>query len=284
MKIALKLIDSSRRNKRGWHASSNIRGHWLARYWDELDDVFHHDHFKMEYNHFCKLETQLELLKDYNVVIFHKLYDYRLAGALHALDKKIIIDMTDPDYLVGWSGISRAGMCLMLMSQANAIVVNTEALKNEIQKGTNKPIYVIPDRLDLNDYKGKKVRNDNEVKSLVYYGHSDNHSRLDKYDFSKYNLTVISDKPYKNFRFVEWTPDIQRVNAEIVKHDAVFIGVDDKLKEFRSDNRIKTAKALNMPFTTDLIHWDFSQTYDLFDLDIRKSVNQYKEVINDIYR
>ena len=264
MKVAIKLCDAYRKEKRGWHASSRIRGHWLAKYWDELDDIFYPDYFKMEYNEFFKTETQLKLLEGYDAIIIHKAYENELIKELHDRGQKIIIDLSDPDYLLGFSNVGRAGQCLLSLHNSDAAVVNSVLLKHYLREGYDKQIFIIPDRIDPEIIEPRKIE------TLVWFGHSDNAESLRPLlpKLKKYKVKVISDKPIDGTEFVRYDPET--INQEIKKADAVFLG--ERLNPFKSENRWQLARALNMPIVT----------IDDLDMSILTSVEQWKQLLTKI--
>lgn len=264
MKVAIKLCDSYRKEKRGWHASSRIRGHCLADNWEELDDIFYPDYFKQEYHEFFKLENQLEKLKNYDAIILHKTYEWELAKALRLRGQKVIVDLSDPDYLLGFSNVGRAGQCLSTLANSDACVVNNEKMIDDLKKGYDKPIFYIPDRVQNILFK--------KPKKIVWFGHSDNFDSLIKYlpELKDYKIIVISDKPIgMGEEFVKYDPS--RINGEILLADAVFLG--DKLNEYKSPNRYLTAISLGMPVLT---------IEALRNFDIKESVKEWKNLLTKI--
>ena len=298
MKIAIKLYDAYRKQKRGWHASSRIRGHWLADNWDELDDIFYPDYFKQEYHSFFEIENQLRLLKDYDVVIFHKTYEWKLAKELREQGKKVIIDFSDPDYILGFSNLARASQCLMTMENSNAIVVNLLQIKNDL-KIVGKPVVYIPDRIDFKKFEPKKEHKE-KIEELAWFGHSDNFTSILPYVeqiIRKYKLKIIADKGIKGTEFVAYHPDT--INGEIVKSDLVILG--DKIHPYKfddenplSDNRKLTAMALGMPvirmpkeifqfLDKDKREEEVKNNNELIkDWGVEQSVKEWKELINKL--
>lgn len=277
MRIAVKLCDSYRRGKKGYHASCRLRWRALQKYWEF--DIVDNEFFKMEYHKYFDPDNQFELLKGYDVVIFHKTYEYELAKKLKENGNIVIVDMSDPDYLLEYSGLNRSALCMMTMTQADGIVGNTQKLVSDLKE--QKFTKLIPDRLDLSEYEPKKNQRE-DIKDIVYYGHADNHSRLDKYNFNKYNLTIVSNKQYeksKYYRFVQWIPNTKLINQVIKESDAIFIGEDDKFSEYRSDNRTQTAIALGMRYTYNLKDWRFNDK-KLENID--KSVEEYQNFIKEL--
>ena len=265
----MKLNDAYRREKRGWHASSRIRGHALAKYWSELDDIFYPEYFNQEYNEFFEKENQLKLLKDYDFIIIHKAYENELIKDLHDRGQKIIIDLSDPDYLLGFSNVGRAGQCLLSLAHSDAAVVNNKLMIDDLEKGYDKPIFYIPDRTDIEGSKFIKR------KTIVWFGHSDNYPSVLPYiqELSKdYEIITICDRicGLSNLvKFVEYDPNT--IESEIRKADAVFLG--DRLNEYKSPNRYLTAISLGMPVLT---------IEALRNFDIRESVKEWKEIIKQL--
>lgn len=292
MKIAIKLSDATRKEKRGWHASCRIRGHWLADNWDELDDIFYPDYFKQEYHDFFRTENQMELLKDYDVVILHKAYEYRLAEQLKLAGKKLIMDLSDPDYLLGFSTIGRAGMCLMTMNYCDAVVVNSVSMMSDLY-GYGKPVFFIPDRIDFKKISAQKKEHREKIEEIVWFGHSDNFLSIKPYvsEITKnYRLRIIADKPIDGCEFTPYDPDT--ICQEIIKSDLIILG--DKLSRYKSNNRVVLSWALGMPVINlpkeiksvekkeqreDLV----SSCLELVkDFDIKKSVEEYKDLLTKI--
>lgn len=294
-KVAIKMCDSYKKYKRGWHASSRIRGHWLAKSFPEMDDIFYPEYFKQSNFDFFQMGNQLRLLKDYDVVVLHKTYEWELARELVKQGKKVIVDLSDPDFLLGHSDVNRAGLCLMTMAQSTVLVVHSLLMKHELRKGTDKPIYIIPDRMDLEYHKPQKKEHNEELKKLVWFGHSDNiDSSLKIYDLSDYEVRIVSDQPTEGVEFVQWTPE--SVNEEIIKADCVFIGRQKyDIDKWKSNNRVLTSYALKMPvaYTPEDLEKlksrearieNAEEGYKMVTerFDIRQSVREYKQIFNKL--
>ena len=214
--FAIKLCDAYRKERRGWHASSRIRGHWLAKYWDELDDIFYPEYFGQEYNEFFDKNNQLKLLENYEAVIIHKAYEYELIRAIHGRGQKVVIDLSDPDYLLGFSNVARAGQCLLSLAHSDAVVANSQKIIDDLKEGYDKPMFLIPDRIDLGGLSQREIR------EVVWFGHSDNFESIVPLvpKITKlYKLKVISDKPVDGAEFVPYDP--ATMYQEIKKSDAV---------------------------------------------------------------
>lgn len=309
MKVALRLADAYRREKeRNNLASSRIRGHFLAKYWPECDDNFYPSEFDVK--DFFSTKTQLDILSGYDTIILNKTYEPELAEELVRRHKKVILDICDPDFLKGYASERRVRDCCATMRYADVIVVNGKELKKAIEAKTDKPVFIIPDRLDLDWHKPKKKEHSKELKSLVWYGYSHNLRTLEPYMKElvekDYKLTIISDKFFENLflptnkdvedkiRFVNW--QLETVNEEIIKHDCVFTARDRTwYSKFKSNNRTITAWALKMPATSTIKGIEYlngkvsrkkaskrgwKEVKEGFD--IRQSVKQYKDIISKL--
>jgi len=173
-------------------------------------------------------------------------------------------------------------------------------------------IRIIPDRIDIEGSNPKKETHNEELKSVVWYGYSENLRVLEPYLKDIINMgieiTIISDKFFENLiltgcknkpkdmiTFKVWHPET--VNKQVIEHDLVFIGADkDKyLSKFKSNNRAMTAHALRMP-----VAWDIQDLKNLKSkiareqnakeghilcrrfFDVRHSVSDYNELIKEL--
>jgi len=310
-KVAIKLGDSYSKEAKGYLASSRIRGHYLAKYWDECDDFFYPKNFPKIKNDFFNPKNQLDILKDYNAVILNKTYEWRLAELLREKGISVIVDCCDPDWLSSHSGPQRVSDCLKTFEYADCVVVNGKAMEKSVKEVYRGRVEIIPDRLDLEGLPQKKRHND-ELKSIVWYGYSENLRVLEPYLKQIINMgldiTIISDKFFDNFiltnckyrpsekiTFKHWHPDT--ISQQIIEHDCVFVGKDkDKyLSQFKSPNRAMTGYALNMPVAYDindlkkLISRE-ERIKDAFNgnklcrekYDIRHSVYEYDKLIKQL--
>lgn len=316
MKTILYLADSYRsESRRNYLASSRIRGHWLSKYWDEVDDNFYPSDYGYDPKdsaEFFKLKTQLTNLEKYDTIIMNKTYEPDLVKELRKRGKIVILDMCDPDWKEPHSDINRINKCRDTMAEVDAIVVNGALMQYTVSKMfPDKRVYVIPDRLDLEWHKPKKNHHNKELKSICWYGYSANLRVLEPYmkDIIEMglNITVYSDKSFESlviptkrdvsqqyaYRF--W--DIHTINRDIVKHDAVFVGEDKvkSLSQWKSNNRVLTGYALKMPVAYDIkdlirlkskrkrindAETGYGWVRDGFN--IRLSVRDYKKIIKEL--
>lgn len=312
-KTAIKLGDSYGKEQRGYLASSRIRGHWLARYWDECDDFFYPEEFNQTSEEFFRPANQFKILKDYDAVIFNKTYEWKLAKLLKDNNQIVIVDMCDPDHLLTHSSKQRVDDCLKTLEHADCVVVNGREMKKSVSQVFKGLIKIVPDRIDLRSCWPRKYEHKEELKRVVWYGYSENLRVLEPYieDILKMgiDLTIISDKFFsclplpsqfnarKRITFKVWHPET--INAQIIAHDAVFIGSDqDKyLSQFKSNNRAMTAYALKMPVAWDIddlkkLSTKFAREQNAKEgnyfcrryHDIRHSVWQYDNLIKKLKR
>lgn len=267
-KVAIKLGDSYGKERRGYLASSRIRGHNLSKYWRECDDFFYPEEFNQTSEEFFDPRNQFKILKDYDVVIFNKTYEWRVAKMLNENGQIVIVDMCDPDHLLTHSSQQRVNDCISTLEYATAVVVNGQEMKDSVNEVYKGEIHIIPDRMDLEGLPQKTNHSEN-LEKVVWYGYSENLRVLEPYlkDIIDMGLeiTVISDKffdnlliagckhkPQDKITFKVWHPDT--INEQILSHDAVFIGddLDPYFSKFKSNNRAMTGYSLGMPVAWDI--------------------------------
>jgi len=313
-KVALKLGDSYSKETKGYLASSRIRGHWLCKYWDRCDDCFYPEDFPEYEGDFFNPKNQMEILSNYDVVIFNKTYEWRLAKLLKQNNQIVIIDMCDPDHLLTHSSEQRQADCLKMMEYADLVVVNGEELQKSVSKVYKGQIEIIPDRIDLESCYPQKIEHNEEFRKIVWYGYSENLRVLEPYLKDILNMgleiTIISDKFFENLflvgckynpkeliSFRVWHPE--SVNKQIVEHDAVFIGEDPDpyLSKFKSDNRADLGFALGMPVAYNIqdlktfsnVHVrEYNAKQGQYQVrrykDIRHSVFEYDKLVKKLLR
>jgi hydroxymethylpyrimidine pyrophosphatase-like HAD family hydrolase len=233
--------------------SSRIRGEWLCKHWKEAE-----------------LYRQGQ---EYDVLIFQKAYWVELAREFKGIK---IFDLCDPDFL-HWGYRTKE-----MIEEVDVITTSTNALAESLKQITNKPVYCIPDRLNLEEHNERKIHKD-RAKSVVWFGYSTGFSMIDTalkvIEELKLNLIVISNQGYilpvnyikpqvmngmtdkevkqvlqeqdrkehwielKNYK---WTRET--VNKDILKGDIV---INPQLKtgkwRFKSNNKTLTAWSIGMP-------------------------------------
>lgn len=210
-------------------ASSRIRGKWLVKCWKEAEEFVYG--------------------KKYESVIFQKAY---LPDYCKLFDGIKILDLCDPDWIQDVD-------FRQYLVDIDVVTVSTEELGKFISTITDKPVVVIPDRMDFEYFKEKKIHK-GKAKEVCWFGYSHNshvlkslRMILPKYDLG---ISVISNEPIMlsnkdiglvvKERYTKW--DLKTVNREIIKSDFVVMpGSTSPNHRFKSDNKTTTSWALGMP-------------------------------------
>lgn len=263
--------------------SSRIRGHWILKHWkDAGEDI-----------------GEAELYRygaHYDTVIYQKAYFVEHAKAFKGIK---ILDVCDPDWM-HWS-------CrfMEMVVEVDAITTSSVELAKSIAKFTDKSVYFVPDRVDLESLPAPKVHA-GEAKTAVWYGYSHNFSILDSsikaLHENKLELIVISDNVYVQpaaFKIkVTNYPFSQHHLDDIQRGDIVLNPKYTKGKwKYKSDNKTFIARALGVPVAHTeeeliaLIPEEARIKASLDGLksakeeyDVRLSVIDYKDVIAEIQK
>ena len=270
MKVGILLFEQ--RHGKKYIGSSRIRGHWLAKYWDEAE-IFQQG-------------------GKYDVVIFQKVYWLQYARAFKGIK---ILDICDPDWLDTVPVVEMIDNC-------DGVTTSTEMLAKEIKNFTDKPVKFIPDRQDLEFHNIKKQHKGRATK-VIWFGYSHNQNVLDPtigfLRKHKLQLTVLSNynPPYmkadKNLKY-DWEDPEFDFNRIITNHDIVLLPKDNRPKgKFKSKNKTYTSWALVMPVATtpeellrflDPIERQKEVEKRLKEVreeyDVKLSVQEFKDFIN----
>lgn len=216
--------------------SSRIRGDWVIKHWPGAELYVPG--------------------KKYDVEIFQKVY-----WDIHMKQSPAIkiLDICDPD----WTENPKVNEVIQYV---DAITAPTQPFVDHFKNFTDKPVKVIPDRLDLEQYQKKKVHK-GDAKSVVWFGYSHNAFVLEQTisTLQKMNLklTVISnnfhlyikEKLPKGFiNFIQY--DEETVNDDIIKNGDIVLlpppPADDMGEmpynwRFKSNNKTVNAWGLGMP-------------------------------------
>lgn len=235
MKIGILTMEAHENRERNSVGSSRIRGNWLVKYWPDAEIY--------------------RIGKKYDALIFQKVYFDRLAEAFHGPK---ILDICDPDWLEGREVKKMIELC-------DAVTCSSKALRDFLKTITSKPVYYIPDRMDIEAFSQQKEHR-GRAKSVVWFGYSSNHPIIDQvlYTIKKLGLqlTVISEQPYypstavqdittdwlrENVKYIKYDQD--SINEEIIYNGDIVINPrsDYGKYKFKSDNKNYTAWALGMP-------------------------------------
>lgn len=257
--------------------STKIRGQWLIKYWEEAE----------EFKNGGK----------YDVIIYQKAYWPEHAKLFQGIK---ILDICDPDWF-HW-----AYRFIEMVQEVDVITTSTESLAIAIRQFTDKKVICIPDRIDLEEFSQKRVHH-GRAETAIWFGYSHNFDAikpvvqfLKKYDLG---LTVISNGLFNvpsvyrdaiRLRNLPWN-DIT-VNGDIISGDIV---INPKGKNgkwnFKSNNKTLISWALGMPVAhtvEDLVSFldekkrieeSKKRIEEIKEKwDIRLSVQEYKELINEV--
>lgn len=257
--------------------SSRIRAQWVINHWPDAE-IFVQG-------------------KEYDVVIYQKAYWVEHAKLFKGVK---ILDICDPDFL-HWGYRTKE-----MIEEVDAITCPTEALAVVFRQFTDKPVYVVPDRVDMDALKKKKVHV-GDAKRVVWFGYSTGFDMLGQavYFLGKQglDLLVVSDKPYTaqtgtkiNVENIRWKEDTAFDN--ILLGDVMINPQSGKNKwRFKSNNKTLTAWALGLPVATNTEELEKFVTESarkeevalrLKEIDekwkVEYSVEDYKRIIEEIIK
>lgn len=266
--------------------STRIRVHNLIKHWDEAD----------LYNYGDKAD----------VMIYQKVYasyNYKLPLTYPAIK---ILDICDPDFKDTPDIFIKQTMDAM-----DAVVVPTEPFKTFLQQMTDTPVHIIKDRFDLTEFPEKKVHT-GKAKTIVWYGYAHNALGLklampsiekrglklhvvSNSDPTPYTMCIDSRGYRENmYTFTKYThPDAYK---EIQKGDVCVLPPTNRpFDKFKSENKTVIAQLLGVPVATNAEELDklmeaedrnraIDTIYDkiLVDYDCKRSIEEYKTIIQDI--
>lgn len=260
--------------------STNIRVNQLMKYWPEFT--------KYRYGDFP------------DCLIFQKVYiteDYLYPQHFENLK---ILDICDPDWLEGSAVVKTC-------HAMDAVVTPTESLAEFIRQFHNK-VVVIPDRFDV-DILPEPRKHTGTAKTVVWFGYSHNIETLKpaiaKIESLGLNLIVISnDDPIANrwdtrnkedfYTFVRY--DDITIYQELQKADfAILPDGNRPVDVFKSNNKTIKANLAGLPVAKTAedvdLYMDGGKRQKWFDTnygkikeeyDVRKSVKQYKDLIEEL--
>lgn len=209
--------------------SSLIRCDWPIKYWPEA--------------------SRFKQGEKYDAVIFQKAYWIDYAEKYTGIK---VLDLCDPDWL------DMGARVIQMLTLCDAVTTSSLELAKYMSKITDKPVWYIPDRVDMADHKQKK-KHVGRARSVVWFGYAQNFEAIDSaakvlVDLDL-ELIVISNKPYHPPRALAsklditnyaWGPDT--VNDDILKADIV---INPKLAgprfKYKSNNKTLKSWALGMP-------------------------------------
>lgn len=267
--------------------STHIRVNQLLKYWPEADLYLYGEHP--------------------DVLIFQKVYcspDYKFPA--HYPEKKIL-DLCDADWFDGTSSIKET------VDAVDAITCSSENLVEFIKQLTDKPVIYMPDRFDMEAVPTPK-KHVNKATKIVWFGYRHNaellrHAMQFIYD-QGYDLIVISDddpmawqwlprsigEQYRKEKYTYIKYDEEHVYDDLQRADFAFLPEGRRPQDrFKSNNRTIKAVLAGLPVAKDPTSLELykdpktrQKTIDKLledtkrKYDVRRSVEQYKEIINTI--
>lgn len=251
MKIGLLTMEKYENRKPNSVGSSRIRGRWVMKYCQEIEE------FKNGVA--------------YDVVIYQKAY---WKDHMQRYQGIKIFDLCDPDWFDGRPIVE-------VLEYVDAVTVPTQALQKYIQQMTDKPVVVIPDRIDPDDHLPVKERHIGRARTAVWFGYGQNQAVLDQavgvIQSMGLQLVVISNTKYYQAD-VNVPYDYATFNQELIKHDIVVLPTYTKDIKFifKSNNKTLTARALRMPVANEVP--DLERFLDPLERE-REAEMRYNEVI-----
>jgi len=276
--ITMEKVENREFNSVG---SSRIRARWLLPYWEEAEEY--------------------HIGRKYDVLIFQKAYYKKMLQDFQGIK---IFDICDPDWLEPKPVFETISYC-------NAVVCATETLAEYIKKFVkNKPIIIIPDRVNLDEVKIIHPEHKEKAKTCVWFGYSSNLIYVERtFDFLAsmgLSLTIISETTMAlpqtklDYKFIKYRFNL--INEEVVKYDFVImpdtspdtLDLNGRLK-YKSNNKTIQSWAWGMPVAYNpkdierFMSGEEREKERLLRLkevkekwDVRLSVKEYKELILEL--
>ena len=273
-------------NKKGV-GSTRLRVHNLLKHWPEAD----------LYKYGQKAD----------VMIFQKVYctyDYKLPAHYPGIT---ILDTCDPDWLQTPDIYVRE-----TVNAVDAVVVTTENMRAFLQQMTDKPVRIIKDRFEMSEFPERKIHK-GKAKKAVWFGYSHN-AELLKFTIQSLEkrgieLLIISNEDPMAYRWAKNPEEYmkkcqfkkyqQETVYELLQRADVCVLPNGYRPEdkFKSDNKTIIAQLCGLPVVTnseelkkmfdpDERNKYIDNVYDIIkeEYDVRKSVTEYKELIDEIIR
>lgn len=243
-----------------------------------------------------------------DVLLFQKVYvtpDYRFPINYPGIK---ILDICDPDHLDGV-------LLKATVDAMHAVTCPTEHMAQFIRQLTDKPVVVIPDRYDLDNFPVPREHTES-AKKVVWFGYRHNAETLkpamDLINRCGLSLLVVSDDDpmpwqwlprmegesfrYERYEFVKHSNDYKEVHAQLQRADfAVLPKGGRPVDKFKSDNKATRSILCGLPVAFDadevrslidpaarrkFLEEQYQKTKESYD--VRRSVEQYKDLIKKL--
>lgn len=250
-----------------------------------------------------QLEKYWEGFKQYkygenpDTLIFQKVYitpDWRFMEHFEGIK---ILDICDPDWLDG-------ALVNETLLHMDAVTCPTPALADFLSQLTKKPIRVIPDRFDVEQVSKTQHSYNTTAKKVVWFGYSHNIEPMRPAigllkELGLGLIVIANDDPLFNryiddYKFIKYNEDTIYENLQLA--DFAILPVGNRPQDrFKSNNKTVKAILAGLPVAID------EETVRLYmspterqsfldnnyakikkDYDIKLSVAEYQELINEI--
>jgi hypothetical protein len=270
-----------RRHGRKNIGSSRIRGHWLIDKWDEAEEMI-----------YSKL---------YDVLIYQKVYEPSIAKKINEdSDTLQILDMCDPDWLEYQPVVE-------MIQEVDAVTCSSKGLFDFLTGITNKPVKLIPDRVNLDVLPERKKHTDEKATRVGWFGYSHNdyvlEQVLEPLQREGLKLKVVSDAIYQPRRdkyldMVEWVKWENQKQADKAIQECDFVVMPSGNSPrfvYKSQNKTYQSWALGLPVAKNVPELkrfidpkerkkEADKRYKQVEkeLTVEKSVEDFKELIGKV--
>jgi hypothetical protein len=238
-----------------------------------------------------------------DVLIFTKVFmaaDYKF---IEHFENIKILDICDPMWMEGLDVTATA-------RAVDAVTTPTKAIQQFMQQLTDKPVYVVPDRFDLENIPPPK-EHVGQAKTVAWFGYSHNaeslRPALELINQLGLKLLIISNDDPLLYRFTMRPKeefysfkkyDEDTIYQDLQKADFIIFPNGTRPQDrFKSNNKTIKSILAGLPVAADsdqvnlfmsakernnFMNKHYNDTKE--DYDVRKSVEDYKDIINDIKR
>lgn len=272
-KYAILTMEKFECRAEGSVGSSRIRGNWVVKYWDEAEIY--------------------QIGKKYEAVIFQKCYWLDFVKEYKGIKILDVCDIED------WNSGKRVKE---MIENCDAVTTSTKALQENVQQFTDKPVVLVPDRIDFEEHKKVKQKHEGILREVAWFGYSHNFTILKPcvpaLQKKEIKFKVISDKEFSHAQIniipKPWVT--AEVHKELIKSDAALMPEYNTGKFlYKSNNKTLTCWALKLPVITtpeelekfkhgDVRQKEAEEKYKLVKekFDVSLSGIQYKKLIEQI--